>query len=389
MSYHNREVKKFFLIVTALLLGCDVGLLFFAEKSFASDNSPSQSPAIAASTHSPQEVLQLQQLQQVMGNSVRLAQNDEQQNQAPAVATQPTKPPQSALSPLADQATVVRQPQQSPPPTQTLQPRSSAPTMSPELISEMAFSSVAKSTLPMTPDQIHRLRQLYTTTQLASSAPAFTPPRPVARSQLVNLAPGATPPPVRLAQGFVTSLVFLDSTGAPWPIDAYDIGDPTSYNIQWNKSDNTLMIQSSKLYGYGNLAVRLRGLTTPVMLTLIPGQHDVDYRVDLHISGLGPNADPLSGKENLPNSANPVLLGILSGVPPEGSRELKLANGGESQVWLANDRLFIRTRVTVLSPGWLSTMTSADGMKAYEMQKTPMILVSQHGKAVQLKIEGL
>ena len=43
--------------------------------------------------------------------------------------------------------------------------------------------------------------------------------------------PGATPPAIRLAQGYVSSLVFVDSTGAPWPIASFDIGDPKG--CQW------------------------------------------------------------------------------------------------------------------------------------------------------------
>jgi intracellular multiplication protein IcmK len=253
-------------------------------------------------------------------------------------------------------------------------------------VNQAAFNAMTNTALPMTPDQIHRLKQLFTATQYAQAAPPGTPPRPVATSQMVNLAPGATPPVIRLAQGFVTSLVFIDSTGAPWPIDSYSVGDPSRFNIQWNKTDNTLMIQAMSLYNYGNLAVRLKGLVTPVMLTLIPGQKDIDYRVDLRVQGLGPNALPLIG-ETLPNAANPLLLGVLDGIPPPGSRELNVCDT-DIQAWLLGNRLFIRSHFVILSPAWLATLSSADGTKAYEMQKTPMLLVSLHGKAVPVKIEG-
>lgn len=252
--------------------------------------------------------------------------------------------------------------------------------------SQAAFNSMVNTALPMTPDQIHRLKQLFTATQYAQAAPPGTPPRPVATSQVVNLAPGSTPPVIRLAQGFVTSLVFIDSTGAPWPIDSYSIGDPSRFNIQWNKTDNTLMVQAMSLYNYGNLAVRLKGLVTPVMLTLIPGQKDVDYRVDLRVQGLGPNAVPLVG-EILPNVTNPLLLGVLDGIPPPGSKELNVC-GTDMQAWLLGNRLYVRSHFVILSPAWLATLSSADGTKAYEMQKTPMLLISLHGKAVPVKIEG-
>ncbi|OGT51644.1 MAG: hypothetical protein A3E84_03735 [Gammaproteobacteria bacterium RIFCSPHIGHO2_12_FULL_42_13] len=255
-----------------------------------------------------------------------------------------------------------------------------------QIMNDAAFNDVITSTFPLTSEQIHQLKQVYYASQEAAAAPPGVPPKPTVTSQVVSIAPGSTPPVVRLAQGFVSSLVFVDSTGAPWPLEAYDIGNPAAFNIQWNHTDNTLMIQSMSLYTYGNLAVRLKGLSTPVMLTLIPGQRVVDYRVDLRIQGLGPNAKILPG-DGLPTIVSPELLGVLEGVPPRNAKNMVVA-GGEAQAWLAQDKLFLRTRLTVLSPAWTSIMSSPDGMNAYEFQKTPMILASFHGKPIQLRIEG-
>jgi intracellular multiplication protein IcmK len=256
-----------------------------------------------------------------------------------------------------------------------------------KIIEDLAFEQVEKQIFPMSDKEIMKLRGKYQDIELAKTA-VPTPPTPVATSQFVNLSPGSTPPVIRLSQGFVTSLVFLDSTGSPWPIQAYDLGDPTSFNIQWDKTSNTLMIQATKLYNYGNMAVRLDGLNTPVMLTLIPGQKEVDYRVDMRIQGMGPNAImPVLG-DGLPPSANRVLLHVLDGVPPAGSTRLTVS-GGDARAWLFKNKMYIRTNLTILSPAWLATMTSADGMHAYEMQKSPVILVTWHGKVMQLKVEGL
>lgn len=257
-----------------------------------------------------------------------------------------------------------------------------------EQIDNLAFENVEKNLFPLDPEKIVKIRDLFEKTERAKVQSAQTPPKPTATSQFVNLSPGSTPPVIRLSQGFVSSLVFLDSTGAPWPIAAYDLGDPSAFNIQWDKVSNTLMIQSNKLYTYGNLAVRLQGLNTPVMLTLIPGQKAVDYRVDLRIQGYGPNAKSMPMELGLPPSANDVLLHVLDGVPPAGSTRL-IVSGGDARAWLLNNKMFIRTNLTILSPGWIGSMTSADGMHAYEMQKSPVLLVSWHGKVMQLKVEGL
>jgi intracellular multiplication protein IcmK len=257
-----------------------------------------------------------------------------------------------------------------------------------KVIEELAFEGVKEKLFPLQPEEIVRLKQQYHTTEYAQESPIGTPPKPTATSQFVNLSPGSTPPVIRLSQGFVSSLVFLDSTGAPWPISAYDLGDPTAFNIQWDKTSNTVMIQATKLYTYGNLAIRLRGLNTPVMLTLIPGQKAVDYRVDLRVQGYGPHAKSMPMEEGIPPAASDVLLHVLDGVPPDGSSRLRVS-GGDARAWLLEDRMFIRTSLTVLSPGWIGSMTSADGTHAYEMQKSPVLLVSWHGKVMQLKVEGL
>lgn len=257
-----------------------------------------------------------------------------------------------------------------------------------EIIDERAFEATKRQLFPLSPEQIVELRREHDTHELANITNPDAPPRPTATSQFVNLSPGSTPPVIRLAQGFVSSLVFLDSTGAPWPISAYDLGDPTAFNIQWDKTSNTMMIQAQKLYTYGNLAIRLKGLNTPVMITLIPGQKAVDYRVDMRIQGIGPNAQTLPLEVGLPSSANDILLHVLDGVPPPGSERLTVS-GGDARAWLYRERMYVRTNLTILSPGWIGSMTSADGMHAYEMQKAPVLLVSWHGKVMQLKIEGL
>lgn len=253
--------------------------------------------------------------------------------------------------------------------------------------SDAAFNSLVQQNLPMSPEQVVKLRQLIDQSQRAAAIPATVPPKPVSSTLMVNLAPGATPPAIRLAQGYVTSLVFVDSTGAPWPIASYDIGDPKTTNLQWDGKSNVLLIQASSPYGDSDLVIRLVGLNTPITLALVLGQRVVDYRTDIHVAGIGPNAKDLPTGTGLPNSANQLLLNVLDGVAPSGSKTLKVT-GGDCLAWLLEDKMYLRTRLTVLSPGWTGRMVSPDGMYAYEVQKSSSVLVSQYGEPIELKIEG-
>lgn len=240
-----------------------------------------------------------------------------------------------------------------------------------------AFSGMVNQVLPMTPEQIAKLRALFNETQRAAVTPPGIPPRPATTSVIVNLSPQATPPVIRLGAGYITSLVFMDSTGQAWPISAYSIGDPTAFNIQWDKTGNTLLVQAASYYKRSNLAVMLKDLNTPVMITLLSGQDAVDYRVDLRVPGLGPNA--ILVQNGLPDSGNPLLLDVLNGVPPKGSKTLRVS-GGDCQAWLLGNRLFLRTTLDVISPAWKSVMSSIDGTHAYELQPAPVILALQRGK---------
>jgi intracellular multiplication protein IcmK len=251
-----------------------------------------------------------------------------------------------------------------------------------------AFENMTAQSMPMTPDQIIKLKKMLSETQRAAASSADVPPKPVLSTQFVGLSPGSVPPVIRLSQGFVTAVVFVDETGAEWPIASYDIGNSQAFNIQWPANSNMLLVQAVSAYTYGNLAVQLQGLQTPVMLTLVPGQQVVDYRADLHVQGVGPKANPTPTNSLFSSSSNAVLLSILQGVAPPGAKRLTIKNGGAS-AWLYGDKLYLRVKESVLSPGWIESMRSADGTNAYVMVKTPVVLVSRNGSPVELRVEGL
>jgi intracellular multiplication protein IcmK len=283
---------------------------------------------------------------------------------------------------------------------------------------DAAFTRVSRQALPMTPGQVVKLKKMIAATQQAAATVVGTPPKPVTSSLIVSLAPGASPPVVHLQKGFVTSLVFVDSGGQKWPIDGFDIGDKNAFDVQWTQGTNILLVQARSLYTYGNLAVKLRGLSTPVMVTLIPGQSVVDYRVDLHVSGKSPTsnqsinssygpggssgtnggaAGSQGGSESqgiVQSGADQVLLNVLNAVPPAGAKDLTVSGAScdttlnNCRAWIYRNKLYLRIPYSLLSPGWISDMQSSDGMKAYILQKTPTVLISDYGKSGQLSIEG-
>lgn len=262
---------------------------------------------------------------------------------------------------------------------------------------QAAFNEVKDSISPLSDDQVRDIRKLFNNMNRMQAYTGDVPAKPVSTTVSVDLAPGATPPVIRLGAGYISSVLFLDSTGEPWPIKAIDIGNPSLFNVQWNKSTagedtgdtmlNTLLIQSKTMFKEGNIAVMLRGMNTPVMITLIPGQKVIDYRVDMQIPRRGPNAKVEYQVQ--PSGANPLLLDVLNGVKPIKAKAVKIHGSVSAQGWKIGKTLFIRMKETVLSPGWFSTMSAADGtMHAYEMPLSSTILILDNGQVRKLTVEG-
>ena len=69
-------------------------------------------------------------------------------------------------------------------------------------------------------------------------------------------------------------------------------------------------------------------------------------------------------------------------------RRLKTENDF-AQVWMVGNELYLRSDYVLLSPAWVAKMSSADGMNAYKLQPSPLVLLMRHGQIVSVKIEGL
>jgi intracellular multiplication protein IcmK len=257
---------------------------------------------------------------------------------------------------------------------------------------EDAYKDVETTLAPLSDDQMDTIKKLYRKVNRQSILGEDVAPTPTFTSLVVDLQPGSSPIAIRLAPGYVSSLLFVDSTGAPWPIRAYDVGDPSSFNIAWHSDEdetslsNTLLIQAMSLYKDGNLVVLLQGLNTPVILSLIPGQQEVDYRVDIQVPGYGPFAKPETSM--YAKATNPVLNTVINNISPPNSKLLRVS-GGAAKAWLFGDMMYVRTSLPVVSPAWVSTMKGASGtVSAYELPKSPVILVMDNGRLRKLTVEG-
>lgn len=265
-----------------------------------------------------------------------------------------------------------------------------APTGLPPLPSD--FQLGVEAAMPLSPGEVRELRRRLDALQKAASDLPH-PPSSKTGSVAVSLDPGSTPAVIRPFFGVSTSLVLVDSTGAPWPVENFVVGNKALFQVERldGGTGSSFVISPLQAHGQSNLILKLVGIPTPVVLNLVLGQKVHDARIEARIQGRGPNA--IVSSASLAPGVDSRLLGVLDGVPP-GGRELvvRASDGraaGASRAWMAPDgKLWLRTGLNIVSPAPLSFVSSSDGMRVYRINPSSKVLAMLDGVFVTLTLDG-
>ena len=256
-------------------------------------------------------------------------------------------------------------------------------------IEEQNFRNALKMLLPLTPEQIRSLLDSFKDSRQAAETPIAVPV-PKVQVETVSLDLGQEPPVIKTSPIRVTTLTILDITGAPWPIQ--DVSWAGKFDVMGppEEGGHVIRITPQTAHGMGNISIRLVDLNTPITFTLQSGFDEVYYRFDARIPKRGPLAKtPLIEHGGLKTVAgnDENLVQVLDGTPPPSSEKLKIDGvDGRTNVWRVAGHIYLRTPLTLLSPSWDSSVTSADGMNVYTLNDTPVVLLSDEGRMVRAHI---
>ena len=254
---------------------------------------------------------------------------------------------------------------------------------------DAAFEAMMNGTFPLRPEEIRELLNRYRDVREATEERIGGAAVPEIKMATVSLDPGSVPPIIQLSPGYVTTLNILDASGEPWPIQDISWGGNFEI-IQPNEGENIVRISPMKAHEVGNISMRLLDLSTPVIFTLKTDLDKVQVRFDAQIPEYGPNAQmPLIDTGGIPTQAGDKdIVYILDGTPPAGSEKLKV-NGADERTTAYNvsGQIYVRTPLTLLSPGWRSSVKSADGTTVYAIGQSPVLLLSDKGKMIRAMIE--
>jgi len=242
---------------------------------------------------------------------------------------------------------------------------------------------------PLTPAEILDLRRDLDRRGAAMTQPLNQVGRPVRRVVSLDLSPGAAPEVVRTAFGQGGVVTFLDAAGRPWPVLDLDNFNPGGLDVGILGVNGVSIGVKSATVRFGNIAVRLEGLSSPVTFGVAIGQEEIDYSVEMKLARYLPGLPaPVGSVEALPSLAAPELLNYLLGTPPSTARALKSDNPA-AKAWQVNSQtMIVRTEALLASPRYSRRQSSASGMTVYELPASPRIILASQGQMQSVTVTG-
>lgn len=285
-------------------------------------------------------------------------------------------------------------------------------------LNDPAYVGARNNAIPLTPAMILDLKQRFDASQRARTGDDGTsfPASPVTRSVNVSLGPGGVTTIVETVPGYPTAVVFLDSTGQPWPI-AWDTnglpvsgGGPATVNAAAAggaqrpavdavglhvsvpfKGSNVLQLQPNSPYLRGGVLVTLENAPKPLAFMIVSGKGQYDADMTVKVSGRGPKAkEDILTRPDAPEAGAPYLTAMLDGVPPASAVPLSVEGVSPDAVraWQMGDKDYIRTSYTLLSPEWVASEDGSDGTTIYAIPQSPVVLLSADGRTISAHLGG-
>jgi intracellular multiplication protein IcmK len=252
------------------------------------------------------------------------------------------------------------------------------------------FNKSIEQIFLMTPEMIQRYRKIYEDQQSAM----LERPEPEALSTtgLVSLDPGEAPPIIYVSPSVASVIGFYDATGAAWPINQFVVGDGNGFQtVRLGENSNNLTISPSKRIGHTNIVALLQGEDKPVTLRIRVSETQVNYRHDIQVMRVGPNAELNNAvsrpSQTVEQAGNSLLLATLSGVNVPADAVPVGVDGVDARAWAHDGSVFIRSRHALLSPSWTESMSGPDGVRVYRINASSVALFSVEGRIVRAELK--
>lgn len=241
---------------------------------------------------------------------------------------------------------------------------------------------------PLTPEEVIQQRVKLNEMERATNIPIVTVKQVITSENLDVDAP--KPIVIRTAPSKVSSLIFFDASGAPWPIEYAYPGDDQMFTIKKTGSEmNVATIIAGQNFVQSNGIIGLVGLPTTIVLDLQSDQRSIDSRKSLRLAKLGPKAKPMTiASDNVIETLPEELLTLINGSKIAGSKLMKLEGVKSGHAYAYNDYIYVSSKYPLRWPAWLNSGKSPTGTYVYKLHGTARNLVfSVDGEKAYAKIK--
>lgn len=257
----------------------------------------------------------------------------------------------------------------------------------------VGFKEQQDMVLPLVPQQIEAYKDHVDETKRAI---VEDKPKTSTGSRNLKLEASAEIQEVLLTPGYITSMVFYDSTGEPWPITSCSVGNKNSFAVivpEGLEPGNMINVQGIQKFANSNIVLTLKEFSLPVVVNLqttgMKGPGAVtNSMISFRANRMGPNAKmPIIGKP-IQTSISKTMMSFLNGVPPREAIDIRaVSERGDMDMWRYQGSLYLRTYSAVVWPAWDLLVNGSEGLALYKIPDVPNVLVSVDGKKVSLDIE--
>jgi len=253
------------------------------------------------------------------------------------------------------------------------------------------FNEAIDSAFPMTPEMIRRYRKILEENERAAQErPA---PDEEITTSLISLEPGEPAPLLTVSPSIASVIGFYDATGAAWPIEQYVLGNTENFSaVHLGENSNNIILTPQGRIGYTNMVAKLQGFDKPVTVRIKISEDVADYRRDLQVMRMGPNAEVNNASAGgmtttVSEAGDGLLLAAITGVDlPKSARAVNVM-GVDAKGWVVDGDLYLRSRHALLSPSWTGSMSGPDGIRVYKINPASVALFSVGGQIVRADIK--
>lgn len=247
----------------------------------------------------------------------------------------------------------------------------------------------------LSPEEIKQIKDMWEQMRRVQETPVGDQPKPEISTVNLDLSPGSTPPVVRISSSTGVIMDFMDASGKPWMIDHAINMSANEIDLEGKPFDpkhpqNSVFAKAKRYGSVGNVAVFLRNLSTPVIVTLLAGQKSVDYRVDFRVPAYLGNSDGVQYVHGQSNRFDNRLTSASMGITPSGCKQ-SISSVDGVMAWSCGEaEQIIRTNGILLSPATLDgeKMTGLDGTNVYLIPKSPVVSVAVGGSIKNVEIKN-